>query len=101
MEMVAGISCGHVVVVPYHEKATVVVDICVLEVAKHAAGSELEAGAGSGELGVVENNDRGVENKAVEHDEREVKNEAVVHGEPEAVVKGERGVENEAAVNGE
>ena len=23
--MVAGISCGHVVVVPYHEKATVVV----------------------------------------------------------------------------
>jgi len=82
--MVAGISCGHVVVVPYHEKATVVVDTCVLEVANYAAGSELEAGAGSGEMGTVENNDHGVEN-----DEREVKNEAVVHGELGVVVKNE------------
>jgi hypothetical protein len=63
--MVAGISCGHVVVVPYLEKATVVV------------GRELEAGAGSGEMGAVEN------------DEREVKNEAVVHGELGVLVKNE------------
>lgn len=88
IEMVGGISCGHVVVVPYHEKATVAVDTCVLEVVNYAAGSELEAGTRSGDLGAVEN------------DEREVKNEAVVHGEL-VVVKDGQGVENEEAVNGE
>lgn len=87
--MVAGISCGHVVVVPYHEKATVVVGTFVLEVENYAVGSVLEAGAGSGEMGAVENNDHGVENKAVENDEREVKNEAVVHGELGVLVKNE------------
>jgi len=87
--MVAGISYGHVVVVSYHEKAPVVVDTCVLEVANYVAGSELEAVAGSDELGAVENNEHWVENKAVENDEREVKNEAVVHGELGVVVKNE------------
>lgn len=76
----AEISCGHVVVVPYHEKVTVVVDTSVLE---------------------VENNDHGVENKAEENDGREVKNEVVVHGELGPVVKGEQRAENKAAVNGE
>lgn len=98
--MVGEISCGHVVVVLYHEKATVAVDTCVLEVVNYAADSELEAGARSSDLGAVESNDLWVENKTVENDEREVKNEVVVHGEL-VVVKDEQGVENEEAVNGE
>jgi len=99
--MVAGISYGHVVVVSYHEKAPVVVDTCVLEVTNYVAGSELEAVARSDELGAVENNEHGVENKAVENDVWEGKNEVVVHGEPEAVVKGEQEGENKVAVCGE
>ena len=94
--MAVEVFCGHVVVVPHHEKAMVVMDTCALEVVEYVVGSE---------LGAVENNDHGVENKAVENDEREVKNMAVAHGEREArngvVVNCGQGVRNEAEARSE
>lgn len=102
--LAAGISCGHAVVVPCHEKAAA--NAFAVEVLVHAVGSGMEAGVASGVLGVttmsgeevVVSGGQGVENvavarseqvAAVEHGEHGVGNEAAVHSELGVGVNGE------------
>jgi hypothetical protein len=115
--MPGGIFCGHVAVVPCHEKAMEVANACVME---HAADSGMEVWAASGVLGMVVsgeqglgneaaghaeqgmevNGDRRVENEAAVHGEQGVGDEAAEHGKPGVRVNGDRRVGNEAAVHG-